>query len=96
MLTITLQAGGYEATFAPANGGACISLQKGDLHLFHQWNKTEEVEAHPTSYGLPCLFPPNRIDGGRFVLKEWRVRFRSMSRIGTILCMVFCISGPGR
>ena len=47
MLTITLQAGGYEATFAPANGGACISLQKGDLHLFHQWSKPEEVEAHP-------------------------------------------------
>ena len=29
-------------------------------------------------------------------LKGWRVRFRSMSRIGTILCMVFCISAPGR
>ncbi len=66
MLTITLKAGGYEATFAPGCGGACISLKKGDLNLFHHWNKAEEVEAHPTSYGLPCLFPPNRIDGGRF------------------------------
>lgn len=66
MLTITLSAAGYEAVFAPANGGACISLKKGDWEVFHHWDKEEEVEQHPTSYGLPCLFPPNRIDGGTF------------------------------
>lgn len=66
MLTITLTAGGYEAVFAPANGGACISLKKGDLEIFHHWDSTDEVLAKPTSYGLPILFPPNRIDKGTF------------------------------
>ena len=66
MLTITLKAGGYEAVFAPADGGACIALKKGDFNIFHAWERPEEVLKTPTSYGLPILFPPNRIDGGRF------------------------------
>lgn len=69
MLTITLTAGGYEAVFAPANGGACVSLKKDDTEIFHHWDHPEEVEAHPTSYGLPILFPPNRIDQGTFTFE---------------------------
>ncbi len=68
MLTITLSAAGYTAVFAPANGGALLSLKKDGIELFHQGTE-EEVLAAPTHYGLPVLFPPNRIDGGTFTFE---------------------------
>ena len=70
MLTITLKAAGYEAVFAPANGGALLSLKKNGIEVFHKLGTEEQILAKPTAYGLPILFPPNRIDGGRFVFED--------------------------
>ena len=69
MLTITLSAAGYTAVFAPANGGAILSLKKGDTEIFHHLGTDEQILAKPTSYGLPLLFPPNRLDGGTFTFE---------------------------
>ena len=56
MLTITLSAAGYEAVFAPANGGACISLKKGDWEVFHHWDKEEEVNSILRLMDCPACF----------------------------------------
>ena len=43
MLTITLSAAGYTAVFAPANGGAILSLKKGDTEIFHHLGTDERT-----------------------------------------------------
>ena len=63
---ITLQAGGYSAWVLPEMGGQLIGLSKGGVKALHEPANIEEFEKGTTSYGLPILFPPNRIDGGRF------------------------------
>lgn len=63
---IILRGGGYEAVLFPEAGGALVTLRKGDWDAFWPCETAEEAMAAPTRHGLPCLFPPNRIDEGRF------------------------------
>lgn len=70
MLTITLRAADYEAVFAPQNGGACIQLKKGDREIFHHISDEKTVEEKATRFGLPFLFPPNRLDGGTYQYED--------------------------
>jgi aldose 1-epimerase len=54
------------ATIAPAWGNACVAFNVQGLDILEpvEW---QELQAHPTSYGIPLLFPfPNRIREGRF------------------------------
>ena len=68
--TVTINQGPYEALVAPLNGGHLLSLekisQKGTYKALHEPDSRDELLKTPTSYGLPVLFPPNRIDGGTF------------------------------
>ena len=61
-----IKAGGYEAVIAPEIGGNVIALRKGDFDVLRHYDSYEEVAKAPVVYGLPILFPPNRIDAGRF------------------------------
>ena len=63
----SVKAGGYEANILPEIGGNLISLKKGDAELLHQYDTLESIAQKPTWYGLPVLFPPNRIEDGVFL-----------------------------
>ena len=70
----TIKAAGNKAVILPEVGGNLIRLQIKGTDVFHKYNSLEEVKETCTSYGLPILFPPNRIDGGHFTFagKEYQ------------------------
>lgn len=66
---IELIAGGYKAYIAPGIGSNVIRLrdEKNEIEIFRfQKDVTpEEIKQSPEVYGLPTLYLPNRLDGGR-------------------------------
>jgi len=63
---IKLCAAGYTVMAVPELGAQVISLEKNGVPLLHAPENRQALEKASTSYGLPILFPPNRIDGGHF------------------------------
>lgn len=63
---ITLKNGAYEAVLAPEVGGAMISLTKNGVEAMNVPTNEEILRTKSTRFGYPLLFPPNRIDGGKF------------------------------
>nr|MDH3162920.1 hypothetical protein [Bacillus licheniformis] len=57
-----------EAVLVPGWGSNLISLRwkAGGLNLLKTPETKEEYDANPFLFGIPVLFPPNRIDHGRF------------------------------
>ena len=72
---VIFRGGGYEAKLFPEAGGALVSLTKGSVSFFLPCETVEEAKEAPTMHGIPCLFPPNRIDGGRFLFGTREYRF---------------------
>ncbi len=70
----TIEAAGNKAVILPEVGGNLIGLNLGGTEVFHKVESLEAVKETCTSYGLPILFPPNRIDGGHFTFagKEYQ------------------------
>lgn len=67
----------YEAVVLPDYGANCISLihrPTGD-ELLRVPGCVEELKAASNVYGLPLLFPPNRIRDGMFVFQGRRYQF---------------------
>ena len=75
MKLIELAYGGYRMQAVPELGGQVISLEKNGVEAFNVPTDPELFVAKSTSYGLPILFPPNRIDGGRFVTPTREYQF---------------------
>lgn len=67
MSTITLNAGPYSAVFEPSRGGMLIALKKDGKDLMHHYDSLKEIDEKPYSFGFPPLFPPNRLDDGKFM-----------------------------
>lgn len=69
MKLLTLKGGGYEAIFTPEYGANCISLVHlaSGARLLRSPQTLEEFKNVPYLYGMPMLFPPNRIADGRFI-----------------------------
>jgi aldose 1-epimerase len=68
---ICFSAGGYEALIIPDVGANLVELKNVSrgLSLLRTPNENLEFEAfkdRPQVYGLPVLFPPNRIEDGKF------------------------------
>lgn len=61
------RAGGYEAAVLPSAGANVYQLRKDGYDLLRPAASADVVAAMPVIHGLPILFPPNRIAGGRFV-----------------------------
>lgn len=61
----------YYAEIYPAFGGNCIRLRHlpSDIEVLRTPVSKESFEATPLLYGMPVLFFPNRIRGGRFVFE---------------------------
>lgn len=66
-----LTGGGYEAVVLPTFGANCISLRHSasGANLLRTPPSAEELRANPNVYGLPLLFPPNRIADGRYMFQ---------------------------
>lgn len=72
---IEFSAGGYQATLIPSIGGNVIKLTKGSINILNTPKSIEEYKKSVTKYGIPILFPPNRIDKGTFKLKGRTYQF---------------------
>ena len=68
MQAVLLRAGGYEAVVAPEMGANCLSLTRpGEgLSFLRSPDRAETIRQAPNVYGLPLLFPPNRVQDGHF------------------------------
>lgn len=78
MKRIKLTGGGYEAEILPEFGANCISLKHLDTGatLLRTPETEEEFMGAPMLYGTPLLFPPNRIQDGKFDFAGKTYRFR--------------------
>ena len=72
----TIEAAGNKAVILPEVGGNLIGLNINGTEVFHKYNDLNEVKTTCTSYGLPILFPPNRIDGGHFTFAGKEYQFK--------------------
>jgi len=73
-------AGGYEALMVPEVGANIIELKDNTrgVDILRTPSKDvdfEEFKTRPQVYGLPVLFPPNRIEDGTFKLKNKVYKF---------------------
>ena len=70
-LAITLENEALRATVVPAWGGRVVSLfsKRAELELLREPASAEEYREAPLVYGVPVLFPPNRIEGGSFTFE---------------------------
>jgi len=59
-------AGDYSAFICAQQGANCIQLTKGEASLLRTPPTSEEFFSQPNLYGTPLLFPPNRINAGRY------------------------------
>ena len=66
MKIVEITNGSYTLQVVPELGGQVISLKKNDVEALNVPCDPELFVEKSTSYGLPILFPPNRIDGGQF------------------------------
>ncbi len=70
--SVELKAGGYQATILPGFGANCIELKHLDIgaDILRTPPSMTAMENRPHVYGIPFLFPPNRISGGSFTYKD--------------------------
>lgn len=66
---VYLQAGGYTATINPNRGANCISLRNREYGVKILREPNYGNLDNPYLYGMPILYPNNRISGGRFVFE---------------------------
>lgn len=69
---IRLEAAGYEAVLVPSLGANVIRLcyhgEGEELDILRSPATAQELLENPYAYGVPILFPANRISGGQY---EW-------------------------
>jgi len=75
MEIVELEYGGYRMQVVPQLGGQVISLEKNGVEAFNVPSDPVLFVEKSTSYGLPILFPPNRIDGGKFITETREYQF---------------------
>jgi aldose 1-epimerase len=63
---LELRAGNYRALVVPGFGGHLIALEDGIASYLRRPPNINEYLLLPEAYGLPVLFPPNRIDNCAF------------------------------
>lgn len=76
MNAIELRHGAWSARIAVSSGANCISLCHSGygMHILREPPEAGERD-NPYLYGMPLLFPVNRISGGKFVFEGREYRF---------------------
>ena len=71
MSAVTIDNGVFCADITPETGANVISLHHipSGTRLLREPSNMQELAEFPEQYGLPVLFPPLRIDNGRFVFE---------------------------
>ena len=61
-----------EAVLLPGRGSQLIEMRhkQTGLHIMRHPETERDYRKNPLLYGIPVLFPPNRIDGGRFTYRD--------------------------
>jgi len=79
---IRLSAAGYTASICPSMGANCSQLERGGASFLRTPPSFEVFRENPNVYGLPLLFPPNRVRGGkyRFQGREYRLPVNEIER----------------
>jgi len=79
---IRLHAGGYAASICPSMGANCFQLERGGASFLRTPPSFEVFRENPNVFGLPLLFPPNRVRGGkyRFQGREYRLPVNEIER----------------
>jgi aldose 1-epimerase len=74
---LLISAGGYEALLLPNIGGNLISLKytPNSLEFMHTPQDINILRENSSIYGMPVLFPPNRIENGIFVAAGMEYHF---------------------
>jgi aldose 1-epimerase len=72
---LELRAGDCRALVLPGFGGHLISMEDGDASYLRRPRNIAEYLRLPEAYGLPVLFPPNRIDNCTFSARGIDYRF---------------------
>ena len=63
---IVLNAGNWYAKILPDFGMNMISLACGDRHILRSPQNMDTLKKEPYVYGIPLLFPANRVEKGMF------------------------------
>ena len=63
---VTISSGGYTAIINTERGANCISLRHSSGAVILREPVDHDALDNPYLYGMPILFPVNRIEGGRF------------------------------
>lgn len=73
---ITIRAGGYTARINASRGANCISLRNEQYgaNILREPDYSRELD-NPYLYGMPVLYPVNRISGGSFSFEGRDYRF---------------------
>ncbi len=68
---VGMSGGGYEAVILPRFGANCVALRHlaSGAELLRTPPHVHDLRDAPNVYGLPPLFPPNRIRGGRYAFQ---------------------------
>ncbi|MFA7130056.1 MAG: aldose 1-epimerase [Sphaerochaeta sp.] len=61
-----MEAGGYSAFICAESGANCIQLQTRKASYLRTPESYQMIKSNPYLYGMPLLFPPNRIKGGTY------------------------------
>ena len=64
---VEIKSGNWCLRANPECGGNLSQVTWKNLDVMRPFTAVEEWEQAPTNYGFAVLFPPNRIDGGRFI-----------------------------
>jgi len=72
---VRLLFGPYEADICPAIGANCIRFASGGLNVLRTPPGLDAFYTQPNVYGMPLLFPPNRIQNGVFLFQGRVYRF---------------------
>ena len=77
MELLTLKGGGYTAIINPSRGANCVSLRHGGYgaKILREPDYGKGELDNPYLYGMPVLFPVNRISGGEFEFEGRIYRF---------------------
>lgn len=74
-MTVSIASGGYFAAIDLAHGANCISLRNEKYKAKLLREPVSDVPDNPFLYGMPILFPANRISGGEFCFEGRRYLF---------------------
>lgn len=67
---VILQAGAWQVRVLPDFGMNMISLTYGDKQILRSPQSMDALKKEPYVYGIPLLFPANRVEKGEFTFEE--------------------------